>query len=125
MTPVETVDRLELFCQEELEGLAEIVNCSDEEKADFQKRLANGLELPEGVRYYWENEADSQKKAVFYWYSSELDQEEKMEYIALQQLAVQKKLHFWVKFWSVLAISVFCAGLALGLIAWVFLGLMH
>ena len=116
MTPVDTVDRLELFCQEERDGLGEIVNCTDEEKANFQKRLANGLELPEGVHYFWENDADSQKKAVFYWYSSELNQEEKMEYIALKQLEVQKRIHFWVKFWSVLAISTICASLAVGLI---------
>lgn len=116
MAPVETVDRLELHFQEELDGLAKLVNCTDEEKANFRKRLADGLELPEDVRYFWENDAESQKKAVFYRYSSELNQEEKMEYIALKQLELQKKIHFWVKFWSVLAISTFCAGLTVGII---------
>lgn len=112
----ERIDRFDLHFAEESIGLATMHACSKEEKEHFKQLLRAGVPLPSDVFYARSCDAKPGGDFLFYCCDSPLNAEEKAEYIALRQLETQKKIHFWVKFWSIAAICTFCAGCVAGLI---------
>ena len=114
MKEAKAVDQFELHCLEESAGLALIDSCDSAEAAQYQQLLASHSPLPPGV-YSFRTDAPA-AHTVFYRYRSGLSPEEKREFVALKQLETQRKIHFWVRFWSIVGIVTFGAGILAGLI---------
>lgn len=77
------------------------INCSKEENGKYNQMLKEGGELPEGVFEYNE----SAQTGIFYTVADQgLTHEERLEYIALKQLQVNKTIKNCVLFFTVLTI---------------------
>ncbi len=88
------------------------IDCSEEDNKKYIKMKKEGLELPEGV-FQYEDEQGNPYEQFYTIYETDLTPEEKTEYLLLRKMSYIKAIKSCVVFFTVLTV--------IGLVATVFL----
>ncbi len=78
--------RQELFDKQVEYGFLTIVDCTDQENAEYANRKKNGEALPENVRQYKETRTDRYVDKFYYLKDARLSDAEKHEYLRYMEL---------------------------------------